>query len=83
VKPTVRPRGSTRIWQEPSDSGSPTLLVVARLDINSSYAGNFEEPADEAFDTVQFFSRPFGGRLADPRSRYVTRSTADRAPPQR
>jgi hypothetical protein len=33
-------------------------LVVARLDINSSYAGNFEEPADEAFDTVQFFPGP-------------------------
>jgi hypothetical protein len=28
---------------------------VARLTVNSSYACNREEPAGEAFDTVQFF----------------------------
>jgi len=31
------------------------LLVVARLTVISSYACNREEPAGEAFDTVQFF----------------------------
>ena len=28
------------------------MLVVAVLKIKSSYVGNFEEPADEVFDTV-------------------------------
>ena len=34
---------------------SEPLLVVARLNVKSSYTGNREEPADEAFDTVQFY----------------------------
>jgi hypothetical protein len=39
----------------PPEADSPALLVVARLNVKSSYAGNREEPADDAFDTVQFY----------------------------
>ncbi len=39
----------------PPEADSPALLVVAWLNVKSSYAGNREEPSHDAFDTVQFY----------------------------
>jgi hypothetical protein len=33
----------------------PSLLVIARLTVRSSYRGGREEPSNSAFDTVQFY----------------------------
>jgi hypothetical protein len=34
---------------------NPVILVIARLSISSSYGQDVERPADDAFDTVQFY----------------------------
>lgn len=50
---TIATVACSRMTSRPEKSLS--LLIVARLNIKSSYAENREESADSAFDTVQFY----------------------------